>query len=153
MKLWEGNVFTGTCRVHPPSDLRTYPLPTDHPWHQIWGPTPPPITDIWWTSLETCSNLFTWGSSPTPPSNCYWHLVVATETLMVAKRSASILLECCRVFECKRGQLPKTVNINRSDRKNRGFTVPVAFGSWLVESELRSAQQTLAPAQPRYEAR
>ena len=47
--------------------------------------------------------------------------MVATETLMVAKRSARILLECCRVFECKRGKLPKTVNINRSDRKNWGF--------------------------------
>ena len=27
-----------------------------------WGPS---ATDIWWSSLETCSNLFTWG--PTPP--------------------------------------------------------------------------------------
>ena len=136
--------------------------------HQTWGPTPYPPTTLdirsgdlplpplltsdghHWRPVQTCSLE---ALVPPPPSNCYWHLVVATETLMVAKRSASILLECCRVFECKRGQLPKTVNINRSDRKNRGFTVPVAFGSWLVESELRSAQQTLAPAQPRYEAR
>ena len=34
-----------------------------------------PASDIWWSSLKTCSNLFTWG--PTP---CYWHLVVATKT-------------------------------------------------------------------------
>ena len=27
----------------------------------------PPTTDIWWISLETCSNLFTWGPTPPPP--------------------------------------------------------------------------------------
>ena len=27
---------------------------------------PPPASDIWWPSLETCSNLFTWGP-PLPP--------------------------------------------------------------------------------------
>ena len=37
----------------------------------IWGP---PASDIWWSSLETCSNLFIfWGFSQK------WHLVVAIE--------------------------------------------------------------------------
>ena len=32
------------------SDLGTYPYPFTYP-----------TSDIWWSSLETCSNLFTWG--------------------------------------------------------------------------------------------
>ena len=59
-----------------------------HPRHQIWGTTPPlptppytnitpgdisPASDIWWWSLQTCSNLLIWG----PTSK--WHLVVTTE--------------------------------------------------------------------------
>ena len=62
------------------SELGTYP----HYWFFIW-----------WSSLETCSNLFTWGS--TPP-NWYWHLVVATETCTVGKRAVPILLGCCLVI-------------------------------------------------------
>ena len=30
----------------------------------------PPVSDIWWWSLQTCSNLFIWG--PTLPSNDIW---------------------------------------------------------------------------------
>ena len=55
--------------------------------------TYPCTTDIWWSSLETCSNLFYCG--PTPSQ--YWHLVVATETCTVCKRAVCILLECILV--------------------------------------------------------
>ena len=60
-KLWEGNVFTGVC-------------PSFCPWGDIGNITcimgightvgtypPPPASDIWWSSLETCSILFTSG--------------------------------------------------------------------------------------------
>ena len=44
-----------------PPDTRhgTYPLPSPFP-----RPTPFPVTDISWSSLETCSNLVTWGPTP-----------------------------------------------------------------------------------------
>ena len=81
-KSREGTVFTGVClsvilstgvgrkssnaswdrshgRVHPNINLRTCPLESD----------------IWWWSLETCSNF---GDLPSPPPER--HLVVATET-------------------------------------------------------------------------
>ena len=29
-----------------------------------WVPTASPPTDIWWSSLETCSNWLSWGSTP-----------------------------------------------------------------------------------------
>ena len=38
---------------------------------QTW----PPACDIWWPSLETCSNLFIWGPPPFQE-----HVVVPTET-------------------------------------------------------------------------
>ena len=67
-----------------------------HPGHQTWGPTL--TSDMWWWSLETCSNLFIWGPTPTSPtpSPHKQHLVVATETeaRMVSKLVAYIILEC-----------------------------------------------------------
>ena len=42
-------------------------------------------SDIWWPSLDTCSNLFAWGPQ------WYWHLV--TEARSVRKRAVRILLE------------------------------------------------------------
>ena len=96
-------------------DLDTLPLrpldlgpgyPTPSPdtgcWYPPTHPPPwtwkiyPPITDILWSSLETCSNLFTWGPTPTPIQ--YWHLVEATKRHTVGKRVVGILLECCLVF-------------------------------------------------------
>ena len=43
-----------------PGHLPNFPLPLP-PW--LWHL--PPVTDIWWLSLETCSNLFTWWPTPT----------------------------------------------------------------------------------------
>ena len=53
----------------PPLNIphRIYPLP----WTSDIGPTPPDA-DIWWPRQETCSNLFTWG--PTP-SNIWWWIL------------------------------------------------------------------------------
>ena len=59
MKLWEGNVYTrvylfrgSPCdHYHDALDL-TIQAPTS------LGPALP-ARDIWWPSLETCSNLFT----------------------------------------------------------------------------------------------
>ena len=40
---------------------------TQHPLHisHSWTYPPPHVSDIWWSSLEACSNLFTWGPNPT----------------------------------------------------------------------------------------
>ena len=63
----------------PPLDMGPgIPTPTSCYWH-----------DIWWSSLETCSNLFTWEHP-----HQYWHLVAATKTCTVARRAIGILLEC-----------------------------------------------------------
>ena len=61
-------------------------LPFFPPGLGTWG-THLPATDIQESSLETCSNLFTWGYP-----YWYWHLV-ATETPMAGKPAVRILLE------------------------------------------------------------
>ena len=53
-----------------------WPLPTIttslySPPHPSMGPHGTP--DIWWPSLETCSNLFTWG--PQPRADNWWRLL------------------------------------------------------------------------------
>ena len=48
-----------------------------------------------------CSNLLTWGPTPTPHLN--WHLVVATETCTVGKQVVRILLECFLVVNMQCG--------------------------------------------------
>ena len=80
---WGGGKVTSNAswnrshdRVPPASDLAPTPL----------------ATDIWWSTLETCSNLFTWGPFRKG------HLVVATEAHMVCKQAVCILLECFLVF-------------------------------------------------------
>ena len=62
--------------AQPPPRYQTWYLPRS-PGYQAWtyplllpsgghywrhGPT---LTDIWWSSLEACSKLFTWGPTPT----------------------------------------------------------------------------------------
>ena len=47
----------------------------------------PPANDIWWPSLETCSNLFTSG----PPSHQCWYLV-AIEVCMVGASGQNAFL-------------------------------------------------------------
>ena len=42
-----------------PLGIRPWPL----------KPQPPPASDIWWSSLKTCSNLFIWGH---PQNNIWW---------------------------------------------------------------------------------
>ena len=78
-----GHPSPGKVRWGPPY------LPQDItllPGHQTCGP---PTSDIWWWSLETCSNLFIWVFSRE------WHLVVATESkaCAVSKQAVCILLE------------------------------------------------------------
>ena len=88
-KLWECNVFTHVCLF-----IRGGSLCNHYPWcigphcttpsqpsqapppkishHQIWDPlASPPTGDIWWPSLETCSNVFIWGR-PQPTSTDIW---------------------------------------------------------------------------------
>ena len=48
-----------------------------------------PVTDIWWWSLDICSNMFTWETTR-PSHHWHWHLVLVTE--------AGILLECCFIW-------------------------------------------------------
>ena len=81
-------LFLGKGSV--PCDHDRYPPPRHGTWHL--NPFHFHDTDIWWSLLETCSHLFTSGSIPP-----YWHLVVTTETRMVAKHEVSILLESCLV--------------------------------------------------------
>ena len=85
MKLRIGNVFTRVCPwvslfVH--RWVPIWPLPMIN-WTKLYRaldirprthPKPsPPASDIWWPSLETCSNLFISGC-PHPQE---WHLVLA----------------------------------------------------------------------------
>ena len=56
---------------YPPTMKHTYPLDIPTPS----GHNQPPASDIWRSSLETCSNLSTCG----PAFHQYWHLVVATD--------------------------------------------------------------------------
>ena len=99
-KSRKGNVFTGVChschsareeggggvgtshtlrdRSHDkeiPALYFPFPLPR-HPLSQTSDLGPPPATDIWWSSLETCSNSFPCGPTPTTPPHLCWHLVV-----------------------------------------------------------------------------
>ena len=91
-KLGEGNVLTRVClSVHRGRRGAMWPLPVIH-WTSLYRPSPwprpcsstwdltvrgclwtlgltvqgPLTSDIWWTSLETCSNLFTSGHLPLP---------------------------------------------------------------------------------------
>ena len=81
-KLWEGNFFSHVC-------LSVHRVPHVTITHDaldltVQGLTPsvevtsPSISDIWWPWLETCSNLFTWGShcpGSTPVlTSCGWLL-------------------------------------------------------------------------------
>ena len=64
-----GPHHTGTPSVQGPCPLCTGFWP---PLYRVHSPA----GDIWWTRLETCSNLFTWG--PTSPrvlkSGDYWNM-------------------------------------------------------------------------------
>ena len=51
----------------------------------------PPVSDIWWLRLETCSNLFTWGTLPPPTCRCLWWLLKHYDQ---RKRAVRILLDC-----------------------------------------------------------
>ena len=51
-KLQEGNVFTGVCHSVQGGWVGI-------PGAMSGGGCSPPTTDIWWSSLETCSNFFT----------------------------------------------------------------------------------------------
>ena len=106
-KLWEGYVFTGVClsfgsgegdlTLQPPPWNKTCGPPAQPrpaPWTWDIGhwthppPTPstqPPASDIWWSGLETCSNMFTWGHPPTS-----WHLVAIEVTGTVGGSSRYI---------------------------------------------------------------
>ena len=94
------------------------------------GHLPLPATDIWWSSLQTCSTLFTWG--PTQPPRC-WHLLVATETYTIGKRAVLILLEWCLVPDGSR--LLRVFLISKQLDRFSSSLVP--FGSW-KESKLKS---------------
>ena len=87
---------------------------TSLPGYQTWDvpllsslfPVHPFATDIWWSLLEICSNLFNWG--PTHPFTLhhqYWYLVVDAETHTVGKRAVHIPLGCYLVW--KSGQVWK----------------------------------------------
>ena len=81
--LWECNVFNHVC-------VCSQEVPRDHyPWwipphyevplrHGTLGslrPGSPPATDIWWSRLETCSNVFTWWTPPPELASCgKWHV-------------------------------------------------------------------------------
>ena len=75
-ELWEGNVFSHMCLVCLSRGDPMWPLPMMH-WISPYRdglPVPPyrnpmapaPVSDIWWSGLETCSNLLTWGTSAPP---------------------------------------------------------------------------------------
>ena len=55
-----------------------------------------PVTDIWWTSLETCSNLFTW-AHPFPQ---YWHIWWSLKHVLLEGGSThpTRMLSCLNLF-------------------------------------------------------
>ena len=57
---------------------------------------PGPTSDIWWPSLENCSEVFI-GPHCTGPRSQYWNLV-ATESHTVGKQVVHILLEFFLVY-------------------------------------------------------
>ena len=78
---------------HPPPDIRR-----GNQWSQADPPPPirpgtllalPPATDIWWPTLETCSNAFAWGQ-PTSRATSSG----GPEACTVCKRVVWILLKC-----------------------------------------------------------
>ena len=60
------------------------------------GPPAPIASDIWWSSLETCSACSVKDLRAVP--SLYGH-VVTTEVRTVGKQAVSILLECFLFFE------------------------------------------------------
>ena len=125
MKLWEGNVFTGVslsfCSREEGShvtitqdalDLTEHPPPLEETSLQIWGLTVQRsslLVDIWWPSLETCSNLFTSGAPPPPPfpppphycstwGQCKWVVCILLECFLVITSSSGSLISMAIVM-------------------------------------------------------
>ena len=109
-----GKVMFSYVSVHQPfcpGGVPMKPLPIIHwtswyraspPRHQTWDPSYLAqllASDIWWLSLETCSNLFTW--RPTYPHSShthqYSHLVV-TEAHTAGKGAVHTLQVCFKLF-------------------------------------------------------
>ena len=65
--------------AHGALDL-TVQVPPNHTLDPQTSEPGSPGSDIWWSLLETCSNLFIWGHSPLPQE---WHLAVAIEVHIV----------------------------------------------------------------------
>ena len=85
-RIFPGKFWNFTWQWHPPPN---WDLTVQGP------PSPIPTSDIWWSSLEASSNLFTSG----PPSHWWWHLVAGCwSTYGHRKRVIRILLECCLVI-------------------------------------------------------
>ena len=88
--------------------LFTREVPCDHyPWYigpHCTGPpdiephcTGPPSSAIWWQRLETCSNLFTWGS----PLHS-WHLVATVRILLECFLDKFDFCSCWRIIHTQR---------------------------------------------------
>ena len=56
--------FIGSLCTATPPPIPCYNPPRHETWDSLALLT---ASDTWWPSLETCSNLFTWGPSPPPP--------------------------------------------------------------------------------------
>ena len=75
---WTSNLGPRAPVLSPPQELRH-----GTPW--TWCPS----SDIWWQSLETCSNLFTWGPTLPTGTDIWW----PPEHNTVGKWSVGTLLE------------------------------------------------------------
>ena len=110
--LQEGNVFSRVCLLfcpqerahmtitHDALDLTVQPPPPDWPSPDFRPGTHralaqpsldirlgiPPANDIWWSSLENCSDLFIWG--PSSRSDIWW------KHIAWRKWEVHVLLEC-----------------------------------------------------------
>ena len=93
-KLREGNIFTRVCLSVPRGSL--YWTSWDpSPSFRTWDFMEPPASDIWWSKLEICSNLFNWGAPPTQKLKYggYWSSTYAVGYSQ-CQRAVRILLEC-----------------------------------------------------------
>ena len=63
--------------------------------------TPIPTCDIWWRSLETCSNLFIWGPTPYPKTNVQsWQQKMKQLGFQAAGMHPTGMLSCLRNGFC-----------------------------------------------------
>ena len=105
-KLREGNTFNRVCPWFCPGGPM-WPLTMVH-WASLYTAPPfssdmiphwTPASDIWWPSLEICSNLFTSGRTPTGAD--IWSLLKHIRSAQAGSTHPPGMLSCSFNVSCK----------------------------------------------------